>query len=141
MARDIPRRHLLGDEILLRLASDPELDASSLKNIRGLSERTRTRYGQALMTCISEARTKTAPDIDMLVNLQPYKDQIKRLKEITQKKADAHHLPTELLANRRALKELLISVTQDQGSIPMKFRGWRFEIITKTLLKSIDDSI
>ena len=141
MARDILRRHLLGDEILLRLASDPELDASSLKNIRGLSERRRTRYGQALMTCISAARTKTAPDMDMLVNLQPYKDQIKRLKEITQKKADAHHLPTELLANRRALKELLISVTQDQGSIPMKFRGWRFEIITKTLLKSIDDSI
>ena len=140
MACDVPRRHLLRDEILLRLASDPVLAASSLENIQGLSERTRTRYGQALMTCIGAARTETPADTDALVNLQPYAGQMKRLKKIAQKKADAHNLPLELLANRRELEELLISVMKNQGSIPTKFQGWRFEVITETLLDGIHDS-
>jgi len=54
--------------------------------------------------------------------------------------ADAHNLPPELLANRRALEELLISVMKNQGSIPTTFQGWRFEIITETLLNGIQNS-
>ena len=140
MARDIPRRHLLRDEVLLQLASDLVMGASSLADIGGLSERTRTRYGQALLTCIGSARTETPTNTDDPVNLQPYTGQMKRWKEIVRKVADAHNLPPELLANRRALEELLISVMKNQGSIPTLFQGWRFEIITETLLNGIQNS-
>ena len=140
MARDIPRRHLLRDEVLLRLASAPVLAASSLRDIEGLSERTRTRYEQALLTCIGSARTETPADTDALVNLQPYAGQMKRWKEIARTEAAAHNLPPELLANRRALEELLSSVLKNQGSIPTTFQGWRFEVITETLLNDIHDS-
>jgi len=140
MARDIPRRHLLRDEVLLKLASDLAMDASSLADIDGLSERTRTRYGQALLTCIGSARTETPTNTDDPVNLQPYTGQMKRWKEIVRRVADAHNLPPELLANRRALEELLISVMKNQGSIPTLFQGWRFEIVTETLLNGIQNS-
>ena len=140
MTRDIPRRHLLRDEVLLKLASDPVLDASSLGDIDGLSERTRTRYEQALLTCIGSARTETPANTDAPINLQPYAGQMKRWKEIARTVADAHNLPPELLANRRALEELLISVMKNQGSIPTTFQGWRFEIITETLLNGIQNS-
>ncbi len=140
MARDIPRRHLLRDEVLLRLASAPVLAAASLGDIEGLSERTRTRYGQALLTCIGSARTETPADTDALVNLQPYIGQMKRWKEIARTEAEAHNLPPELLANRRALEALLSSVLKNQGSIPTTFHGWRFEVITETLLNDIQDS-
>jgi ribonuclease D len=140
MARDIPRRHLLRDEVLLKLASDLVIDASSLGDIDGLSERTRIRYGQALLTCIGSARTETPTNTDALVNLQPYAGQMKRWKEIARTVADAHNLPPELLANRRALEELLISVMKNQGRVPTTFQGWRFEIITETLLNGIQNS-
>ena len=140
MARDIPRRHLLRDEVLLKLASDPVLNASTLSDIDGLSERTRTRYGQALLTCIGSARTETPTYTDNPINLRAYASQIKHWKGITRNVADAHNLPPELLANRRALEELLISVMKHQGSIPTMFQGWRFEIITETLLNGIQTS-
>ena len=140
MIRNIPRRHLLRDDVLLKLASDLVLDASALSNIDGLSERTRTRYGQALLTCIGSARTETPTQTDKPINLRSYADQIKRWKGIARRVADAHNLPPELLANRRALEELLISVMKNKGSIPTIFQGWRVEIITETLLSGIQTS-
>ena len=140
MIRNIPRRHLLRDDVLLKLASDLVLDASALSNIDGLSERTRTRYGQALLTCIGSARTETSAHTDDPINLRSYAGQMKRWKGIARSVADAHNLPPELLANRRALEELLISVMKNKGSIPTIFQGWRFEIITETLLSGIQTS-
>ena len=140
MIRNIPRRHLLRDDVLLKLASDLVLDASALSNIDGLSERTRTRYGQALLTCIGSARTETPAHTDDPINLRSYAGQMKRWKGIARSVADAHNLPPELLANRRALEELLISVMKNKGSIPTIFQGWRFEIITETLLSGIQTS-
>ena len=140
MVRNIPRRHLLRDEVLLKLASGLVLDASALSNIDGLSERTRTRYGQALLTCIGSARTETPTHTDKPINLRSYADQIKHWKGIARRVADAHNLPPELLANRRALEELLISVMKNQGNIPTMFQGWRYEIITETLLNGIQTS-
>ena len=140
MVRNIPRRHLLRDEVLLKLASDLVLDASALSNIDGLSERTRTRYGQALLTCIGSARTETSAHTDDPINLRSYAGQMKRWKGIARSVADAHNLPPELLANRRALEELLICVMKNKVSIPTIFQGWRFEIITETLLSGIQTS-
>jgi ribonuclease D len=140
MIRNIPRRHLLRDDVLLKLASDLVLDASALSNIDGLSERTRTRYGQALLTCIGSARTETPAHTDDPINLRSYAGQMKRWKGIARSVADAHNLPPELLANRRSLEELLISVMKNKGSIPTIFQGWRFEIITETLLSGIQTS-
>ena len=140
MVRNIPRRHLLRDEVLLKLASGLVLDASALSNIDGLSERTRTRYGQALLTCIGSARTETSAHTDDPINLRSYAGQMKRWKGIARSVADAHNLPPELLANRRALEELLISVMKNQGNIPTMFQGWRYEIITETLLNGIQTS-
>ncbi len=63
-----------------------------------------------------------------------------RLKEIARTEADARGLPPALLANRRALETLLISVMTNGGDIPEEFQGWRFDVITKTLLDCIHDS-
>ena len=140
MVRDIPRRHLLRDEVLLRLASDPIIDPPSLDGIEGLSERTKTRYGQALLTCIESARTGTPPGTDAVVNLKPYVGLMKRWKESVRTEADAHNLPPELLANRRMLEELLVSVLKQKDDIPTRFQGWRYEVITDALLNGIQDS-
>lgn len=140
MARDVPRRHLLTDEVLLALASAPGLDTASLENIEGLSERAAARYGQAILTCIDVARTQVPTSIDAPFNLRPYAATLTRLKEIVQKEAAAHGLPPELLASRRALEALLVSVLQNGLDIPKEFQGWRFDVVTKTLLDCIQGS-
>ena len=139
MVRDIPRRHLLRDELLLRLASVTAIDGLSLDGIEGLSERAKTRYGQALLTCIESARTGTPPATDAVVSLKPYVGLMKRWKAIVRTEAEAHNMPPELLANRRTLEELLISVLKQKDDIPARFQGWRYEVITNALLNGIQD--
>ena len=67
-----PRRHLLTDEVLITLASEPTLDTASLEKIQGLSQRALARYGQTIMACIDAARAQGPADADAPVNLRPY---------------------------------------------------------------------
>ena len=110
MARDIPRRHLLVDEVLVTLASQPALDAESLEKIEGLSTRARARYGKAILNCIDAARARGPAAIDTPVNLRPHAGTLSRLKAVVQHEADALRLPPELLASRRALEALVVGV-------------------------------
>ncbi len=136
MARDMPRRHLLTDEVLVALASTPDLDAASLDNVEGLSQRARARYGEALLTCIDASRADGPTALDSSINLRPYAKTLVRLKEIVKHEADTRTLPRELVASRRALEALVVSVVTN-GDIPLEFRGWRFEVVTQRLLDCI----
>ena len=137
MALDIPRRHLVSDEILLALASEPVLDAESLKNVQGVSQHLQARYGEEVAACINSARARGPDGADTPVNLRPHADTLTRLKALVRGEAEAQRLPPELLASRRALETFLVSVLRGD-EIPQVFRGWRFEVITKTLRGSID---
>ena len=140
MSRDIPRRHLLTDEVLLKLASEPALDAASLENIEGLSPRARARYGPVILTCIDTARTRGPADADLPVNLRPFARLITRLKEVVRIEAATRGMPPELLASRRAISALLASVLKNGHAIPNEFQGWRFSLVTKALLDCIHAS-
>ena len=140
MVRDKPRRHLLTDEVLLKLATAPARDAGSLGNIQGVSQGAWALYGQAITACIDTARRRGPAETDASVDLRPYADTLKRLKRIARRAADTLKLPPELLASRRGLELLLISVLKNGGDIPREFQGWRFDAVTKTLLDCIHDS-
>ena len=137
MARDIPRRHLLTDEVLVTLAQDPSLDASKLDTVKGLSPRARARYGRSILACVDAARQKGPSQTDIAFNLRPYTSTIVRLKEIVRTQADTLKLPAELLASRRAIEALLVSVVKRDGDIPPEFQGWRFDVVTDALLGCI----
>ena len=139
MACDIPRRHLLTDAVLLALASKPDLDEDSLGDIKGLSPRARIRYGKKLLSCIGAARTEDPTVLDRRISLRPYAETLVRLKEIVKEVADTRTLPAELIASRRALEALVVSVITT-GEIPHEFKGWRFEVVTQRLLDSISSA-
>ena len=139
-ARDIPRRHLLPDEVLLALASEPGLDTASLEGIEGLSERARARYGQAILACVEAARTEGPTAVDAPISLRPHADILTRLKEIVRSEAEIRTLSPELLASRRMLEALLTSVLTNGHDIPREFKGWRFDVVTRALLDSIPPS-
>lgn len=140
MIRDLPRRHLVTDEVLVKLAALSAPDTAAIENIQGLSRRAVARYGQALLACIESARKEGPAEADFPVDLRPFASTIKRLKRIVRQEADALGLPPELLANRRALESLLVGVLKNGGDISPEFRGWRYDVITKKLLDCIHDS-
>ena len=140
MARDIPRRHLLTDEVLISLATALARDAPSSGDIKGLSERARARYAHAITACIETARRQGPADLDALVDVRPYAGTLERLKRIVRRAADTLTLPTELLASRRGLEALMINVLKNDGDIPPEFQGWRFDVVTSALLDCIHAS-
>ena len=139
-ARDIPRRHLLRDEVLIALATEPAPDLASVGTIQGLSEHAVARYGQAITACIETARRQGPADPDASVDLRPYAGTLDRLREIVRRVADTLELPPELLANRRGLEAILISVLENGGDIPQEFQGWRFDVVTTSLLDCLHAS-
>ena len=140
MARDIPRRHLVTDEVLIALATAPAGDALSLGDIKGLSERVAARYADALTACIETARRQGPDDLDASVDVRQYAGILERLKRIVRRAADTLTLPPELLASRRGLEALLITVLKSGGDIPREFQGWRFDVVTTSLLDCIHAS-
>ena len=136
MVRDTPRRHLLSDGLLVKLAGVASTDVTSLEDVQGLPADIRSRYGQSLLACIAQARSSGPHQPDTVVNLKPYSDQLDHLKSVVQRIAETHNLPPELLANKRMLEELVVSVV-NQEMVPSKFQGWRFELVSQILLKNI----
>ena len=140
MARDVPRRHLLTDEVLIALAKESAPDAVSLGHIQGLSESAAARYGEAIAACIETARREGPAGLDALMILRSDAGILDRLKKVVRRKAESLDLPPELLANRRGLEALLISVLKNGGGIPQEFQGWRFDVVTRSLLDCIHAS-
>ena len=137
IARNMPRRHLLSDEVLVELASEAPLTPLSLSSIKGISRNAFNRYEQQLLSCINQAVTEGPSADDSLVNLNPYKSTIRRLQEHVKKKAASYGLPPELIATRRSIKRLLTKVIRTDGDVPLEFQGWRFNVVTTTLLDCI----
>ena len=140
MARDTPRQHLLRDEVLIALAKASPPDGASLGHIQGLSEGAAARYGEAITACIETARRQGPADPDSRVDLRPYAGTVERLKRVVRQAASALELPPELLASRRGIEALLISVLENAGDIPQEFQGWRFDAVTTSLLDCIHAS-
>ena len=140
MARDIPRRHLLSDEVMIALAKASPDDATALRRVRGLSERAAARYEQRLLVTIETARGRGPVALDSPFNLRPHAGTLDRLRQIVRRAADASRVPAELLASRRGLEALLVSVLGNDD-IPPEFRGWRFDVVTKRLLDGMQTPI
>lgn len=138
MARDIPRRHVVPDDVLVALALPPDLDASLLEGIDGLSERARTRYGKVMVERADRARARGPEAVDVCINLRPHADLLSDLKDIVRAKATTYELPQELLASRRVLESLVVGMLHGDRSIPRELEGWRFDVVTGALLSRIE---
>lgn len=138
--RDLPRRHVLADDLLIKLALEQPHSEAALKNIQGLSERAVSRYAAALLGCIEEANQGGPSKADTSIDLRPHAGTMKRLKRIVKSTAETLGMPPELLAHRRALESLLLSTLEQNAELPLEFRGWRFDVITRPLLEALNET-
>lgn len=133
MARDMPRRHLLSDQMLIALANARAPIGGRLNTASGISARFRRRYESTVAERIHAALADGPVGADCPINLRPYADTLKRMRDATRQTAERLGLPPELLAPRRALESLL-AATLNNESIPQEFQGWRRAAVTPALL-------
>ena len=133
MKRNMPRRHLLGDQALVGLANAPVPENGHLRTASGISDRFRRRYGTAVARRIRAALADGPRGVDYRTDMRPHTDTLARMREIVRETAQRLGLPPELLATRRTMESLLDTILK-QEPIPPEFRGWRQDTVTSALL-------
>lgn len=141
MARNLPRRHVLADSVLIAIAQSRPGSVDALRAVDGISDRAVSRYAGEILSRVDSVSENHIGAADVTVDLRPYSAVMRRLKSTVNEQAEKLKMPPELLANRRALESLLGAVIDDaQGPLPPEFLGWRSAVITGALLRCIREA-
>ncbi len=130
--RDRPRKWILDDEALYRIAERGPSDIGELAALEVLQPKTLERHGETLAALVSEAKAQPAPPplLDEPLS-DSQKALLKRLQERLKGIAEALDLPVSLIAPRADL-ELLVRVGATADAAVLG--GWRREVAGTALL-------
>jgi ribonuclease D len=132
-ARNRPRKWILDDEPLYRLAERQPPGLEQLEGLQLLPPKLVQRHGAALVERIAAAAASTEPallDEAPLVDAQ--KAQLRQLVERVRDIAGQLHIPASLLGPRGDLEALVRS--RDAAGVPL-LAGWRREVAGDELLR------
>ncbi len=124
MERDIPRRRVIGDELLLDMARQQPKNIDALSKLRGISGGFVGRHGESVVALIQQARQTPReqwPTLPKIVRLSAAEDaQVDALSAIIKLCAARYRINATNLTNRKELERL---VTGERDLAILK--GWR----------------
>jgi len=130
--QDLPRNWLLKDALIIDLARQLPDDAGELKHVRGLSDGTRRRHGDALIELIRHARNETPQTLPAYKRKQQMSvaadAAVDLLAAVVKLHAEQLQINPAILAPRKALEDLLRGNEDGQLS-----KGWRNRLIGEPL--------
>ncbi|WP_293368696.1 ribonuclease D [Nevskia sp.] len=130
--RDRPRKWIIDDDALYRIAERAPRDLDELAALKVLPPKTLERHGAALTALVTEARTSIAPALTLDEPLDDaQKALLKRLQDGLRGIADALGVPASLIAPRADL-ELLVRVGASADAAVLS--GWRRDVAGEALL-------
>ncbi len=133
--RDRPRKWILDDEALYRIAERAPRDIDALVALKLLPAKTIERHGEALTELVAAAQS--APARPALVDEplgDPQKAQLKRLQDRLRGIAEAQLLPVSLIAPRADLEALIRFGAAAEVTV---LQGWRRELAGEALLAQL----
>ncbi|WP_105103479.1 ribonuclease D [Microbulbifer pacificus] len=133
--RDIPRNHLLKENVCLGLAQSMPKHLATLGQ-PGLEGKTIRKYGEILLQIIARAseRTDLPPRMPMPLNREQG-EELKLLRQKVTELAEAAGLPPEILVRKKELENLV------QAQKPMlegRLLGWRRAVVGEPLLAELN---
>ncbi|HJP34548.1 MAG TPA: HRDC domain-containing protein, partial [Gammaproteobacteria bacterium] len=132
-ALDRPRRWIMSDELLLRIARTEPDSVASLKSVPEIPERLADRAG---IEIISELRScdgasqRSLLDTHLMTD-RPDKSALQSLQERVQRRAEELGIQTEVLATRKEMSELLVGRPSERID-----GGWRHSELQNLLANS-----
>lgn len=133
--RDRPRKWIIDDEALYRIAERAPSDLDELAALKVLPPKTLDRHGAALTALVAAAKASSLPPLlldEPLDDVQ--KARLKRLQDRLRAIADALEVPASLIAPRADL-ELLVRVGADADAAVLG--GWRRAVAGEALLERL----
>jgi ribonuclease D len=132
-ARDRPRKWILEDEPLYRLAERKPESEEQLADLKALPPKTLSRHGEALLEVIARARQDARPlavEEPLLADTQ--KAKLQKLQDWLRARAGELGIPPSLLAPRADVEAL---VRRGENAAVLLLSGWRREVAGAELLK------
>lgn len=137
ITRNLPRRWVLDDEVLLALAHEAPATLDALDKVRSIPADVRERYGDALLACVAETLARPAeewPSTTTYVPLNPRQKQLaSTLRDEVEKIAAREQLPATLLASRSTLENIART-----GNAASHLRGWRAMLLSNALMRLVE---
>lgn len=131
IARDLPRRWVMKDEVLVDIARRPPDSVDGLSKIRGLDERALKRDGEAILECVrnGQAMPKDAwPRERIPPKLSSEQEvTVDLLSAVVRLLADRNSITPSAVASRSDLAKLV------SGADSALDHGWRYALAGKTL--------
>lgn len=135
--RDLPRRWILADDVMVRLARSKVNSSSELSRFDGLTAAQHKQYADGIMAAIETGKTLQESDWPLPAkNSRPKPETTKKLKQIKSelvKIAAREDINPALFANRKALEQLI----EGDSDIAL-MRGWRYELAGKQIEMLLD---
>lgn len=133
MASDRPRKWILADDVLYRLAERRPQDMAQLQALTLLPPATLHKHGEALLALINQVDASAArqPLLGERLPEAEHKACFKRLSQGLREIAGRLQVPSALLANRADLERL---ATQGAAADIPLLSGWRAEVAGRALL-------
>jgi ribonuclease D len=134
--RDLPRRWVLSDEALLRIARlDPD-QPEPLAALEGVPRQQVASDGEAWIEILRTAGEEPAPPASARLEPRERKS-VDRLAALVRHRAAELEIPAELLAPRRLLIDLVRRRARGGDGHPDGLRGWREREIGRDLAASL----
>lgn len=132
--RNRPRKWILEDDAIYRMAERAPYDHAQLTALNVLSPKTLERHGDALLQVLQTAAQQPAQALATDIAESPeLKARLKRLQQQVKDSADAAKLPTGFIAPRADLEAIALSGAQ--AKVPV-LQGWRKTLVGAALLNA-----
>ena len=140
--RDLPRRFLLKEDLLLSLATRRPATMADLERVPALDRRQAAKDAETWLEILARSAERRGSDLPPGPLHLPFAPAIKelsgRLRELATAKALELQIPPEILAPRRTLDALLTSaLTGPAPALPKELAGWRREVVGESLLADV----
>jgi ribonuclease D len=135
--RNRPRSWIAKDGALMQLAQMKKADAGAMKSIEDLQPSQIKRYQRKWLTFIEQSFELTAEELPRRPDEPPGKAMAglgKQLKACVSSTAERLEIAPEMLARKKDLEQLLISVQKGKPELPSSLSGWRAQELGEQLL-------
>lgn len=143
--RDLPRNFVLREQSVGEIAQRRPKTLHQLKRIKGMGPKEIRRDGETLLQLVLEAESLSGDRLPETlrrpVDLAPYADLVKKLRDVVAESAQELGVPQVLLSNRRTVETLVRRHVDGRSPVlPRALLGWREKAIGQRLVDLLNGS-